>query len=218
VVVTRWLASWLLLAMAAVVAACGGGGDAGARVQPRVAVYGDSLHSGGIQVAPDRLAVPPHRRLQQLLGDRATVIDYSWPGAGPAGALAGAPTLPMDAFAEHLKLAQSDVVVIRYGGVDVVWGTPVERFEADLLQMVQLAQAAQRQVLLAGLIHHPDFELRCVEFDAAIRRVAGATGARFADTMAVPMGGFIDPVHPDQAYADALVGAIVAALVPMLAG
>lgn len=208
---------WLAVLLLAVLSACGGGGGVASAPQgPIVAVYGDSLQSGGIQVAPDRLAVPPSRRMQQLLGDRATVVDYAWAGAGPAGALAGAPTLPMDAFAQHLRTARPDVIVLRYGGVDVVWGTPVARFEADLAALVAIAQAERRPVLLVGLIHHPAFEARCVEFDAAIRRVAQAAGAPFADTLAVPMGDFADPVHPDQAYADALVAVVVAALEPLL--
>ena len=76
---------WICALLAALCAGCGGG-DAPAPVAvPRVIeFYGDSLTFGSI-AGPDgtltRLAVPPVRRAQELLGASALCVDLSLPGA-----------------------------------------------------------------------------------------------------------------------------------------
>ena len=68
------------------VCGCGGG-----EAVPWIEFYGDSLTFGAIEGPPGaitRLAVPPVRRAQELLGTSALCVDLSLPGATVADALA----------------------------------------------------------------------------------------------------------------------------------
>jgi acyl-CoA thioesterase-1 len=173
-----------------------------------VEVYGDSIASGQLATAagePQRhLEVRPAQRLQQILAGRAVVLDRAQAGATVAGALVG--------FAAQLAADRPGVVVLRFGGADVVLGTPVRVFAESLGAMVDTARAAGARVLLVGLVHHPEHDLRGALFDAAIQTVAGWKGAAFADTFALPAGPLADGVHPDQRYSDAMTALIAAAL------
>lgn len=191
-------------------AGCGGGGAPGL---PVVAVYGDSIASGHIAVPPGRLAVPPARRLQELLAGRATVADFAQPGARVRDALTGAATMPLGPFAEHVRAARPDVVVLRFGGADVVLGTPVSEFARDLALLVDHAHAAGARVVLVGMPHSAEqWESRAVIFDAAILVVVGWKGVAFVDTFSLAAGGLADGIHPDAAYADRLTAPIAASI------
>ncbi|HYE41397.1 MAG TPA: SGNH/GDSL hydrolase family protein [Ramlibacter sp.] len=188
----------LALSLVLLVASCGGSAPA----PSIVAIYGDSLQSGHIAVWPWRLPVPPARRLQQLLGDDYTVIDYAQPGARARDAITGAPTMPLGPFAEHVASIEADTIVLRYGGADAVLDTDLADFERDMASMVDHARASDRRVMLVGLVFVPEHEPRLAAFDAAIRRVAAAAGVPFVDTRSAPAGGLVDGIHPDQEYAD----------------
>lgn len=206
----------LLVVVAVLVAACGGG-DASPAPRPVVAVYGDSLASGHLATPPGRLAVPPARRLQEMLGEQALVVDYAQPGARVADALAGAATMPLQAFAEHVRTATPDVVVLRFGGADALLGTPPENFARDVAQLVALARAEGAAVVLVGLPHHPAHERRLQALDAAAAGIARAAGLPWVDLLAVPAGELADGTHPSQGYADALVAPIAAEIIATLA-
>ena len=223
------LRCWLCALLAALCAGCGGGEAPEPKpAAPRViAFYGDSLTFGSIAGPAGeltRIAVPPVRRAQELLGDSALCVDMSLPGATVRDALDGVAMMPFGRFADHVQATGADTLVIRYGGADAVRGVPLADFERNLARLVTLAQAAGKTVLLVGVIaFHPVGDVtqaltdRADEFDAAVERTADAFGTGFVDVRAVPVtfpGDLADPVHPAQAWSDRLTTAIVRHLQP----
>jgi GGDEF domain-containing protein len=111
---------------------------------------------------------------------------------------------------------QSDLVV-RYGGADALRGVPLAEFEQDLAELVRLAQAAHKRVLLVGVIATPTGATDA--FDLAVERTADALGTGFVDVRAVPAtlpDDLADAVHPAQAWSDRITAAIVRHLRPLL--
>ena len=219
---------WLCCLLTALCAGCGDGGvDGGDGSAPRatrvIAFYGDSLTFGSIAGPAGelaRLSVPPVRRAQELLGDGALAVDMSLPGATAADALAGVAGMPFGPFADHVKTTAATTLVLRYGGADAVRGVPLPDFERNLSTMVGLAQAAGKTPLLVGVIAFhanggamtQDLVERADEFNAAVKRVAGAYNTGFADVRSVPVtfpDDLADPVHPAQAWSDRITAAIV---------
>ncbi len=202
---------WLCALLAALCAGCGGG-DASPAL-PVVEFYGDSLTFGSIEGPAGtvtRLAVPPVRRAQQQLEDAAVCVDLSLPGATVRDALDGVAMMPFGRFAEHVAATQASVLVVRYGGADALRGVPLAEFEQDLAELVRLAQAAHKRVLLVGVINTPGGETDA--YDLAVERTADALGLGFVDVRAVPFAfpdDLADPVHPAQAWSDRLTAAIV---------
>ena len=210
---------WLCGLLAVLCAGCGGGSpdEPPAAPAPRVIeFYGDSLTFGSI-AGPSgeltRLAVPPVRRAQELLGGAAMCVDLSLPGATVRDALDGVNMMPFGRFADHVRTTRADTLVIRYGGADAIRGTPLADFERDLTTLVTLAQSAGKTVLLVGVIATPTGVTD--DFDLAVERVADAMGAGFVDVRAVPVsfpGDLADAVHPAQAWSDRITAAIVMAI------
>ena len=218
------LCTWL----AALCTGCGGGGPSPTvpvPPEPRAQIiefYGDSLTFGQVTGQQDqlaRLAVPPVRRAQELLGDAALCVDLSLPGATVADALNGVDMMPFGRFASHVAGTSAQTLVIRYGGADSIRGTPLADFERDLGELVALAQAAGKTVLLVGVIPlylHADITQPMLDsvddFDAAVEHVADAHGVGYVDVRAVPVtfpGDLADTVHPAQAWSDRITAAIV---------
>ena len=209
---------WLCALLAALCAGCGGG-DAPPAL-PVVEFYGDSLTFGSIEGpagAVARLAVPPVRRAQQQLDDAAVCVDLSLPGATVRDALDGVAMMPFGRFAEHVATTPASVLVVRYGGADALRGVPLAEFEQDLAELVRLAQAAHKRVLLVGVIAAPTGATDA--FDLAVERTADAWGTGFVDVRAVPAtlpDDLADAVHPAQAWSDRITAAIVRHLRPLL--
>ena len=210
---------WLCGLLAVLCAGCGGGSPAEPPAAPAPRViefYGDSLTFGSIEGPAGtltRLAVPPVRRAQELLGDSALCVDLSLPGATVADALAGVAMMPFGPFAEHVRTTQAGTLVIRYGGADAVRGTPLAAFERDLGAMVTLAQTAGKTVWLVGVIATPTGVTD--DYDLIVERTADAHGAGFVDVRSVAVtfpDDLADDVHPAQAWSDRVTGAIVRAL------
>lgn len=189
--------------------------------------YGDSLTFGSIAGPAGeltRIAVPPVRRAQELLGDSALCVDMSLPGATVRDALDGVNMMPFGRFAEHANLAQADTLVIRYGAADAIRGALLADFERNLAHLVMLAQDASKAVLLVGIIDvHEHFDItaemveRLSDFNLAVERVAVARGTGFVDVRAVPVtlpDDLADHVHPAQAWSDRVTAAIVRHLQP----
>ena len=212
----------IISALCAAVCGCGGGGDAPAPAPapaPRVIeFYGDSLTFGSISGADGtltRLAVPPVRRAQELLGGAALCVDLSLPGATVADALAGVAMMPFGRFAEHVASTAAQTLVIRYGGADALRGTPLADFERDLALIVSLAQAADKRVLLVGVIATTTGATD--DYDLIVERTADAFGTGFVDARAVSVtfpDDLADAVHPAQAWSDRITAAIVRPLQP----
>ncbi len=208
---------WLCALLAALCAGCGAG-PAPAPAVRVIEFYGDSLTFGSI-AGPSgeltRLAVPPVRRAQELLGDAALCVDLSLPGATVADALAGVNMMPFGRFADHVAATSAQTLVIRYGGADAIRGTPLPDFERDLSALVRLAQSAGKTVWLVGVIATPTGVTD--DFDLAVERTADAFGVGFVDVRAVSVtfpADLADGVHPAQAWSDRLTAAIVRPLQP----
>mgnify|MGYP005608295913 FL=1 len=210
---------WLCGLLAALCAGCGGGSpdEPPAAPTPRVIeFYGDSLTFGSIEGPAGsltRLAVPPVRRAQELLGDAALCVDLSLPGATVADALAGVAMMPFGRFADHVRTTQASTLVIRYGGADAMRGTQLADFERDLGEMVSLAQAAGKTVLLVGVIATTTGVTD--DYDLAVERAADAFGTGFIDVRAVPVtwpDDLADDVHPAQAWSDRIMALIAKSL------
>ena len=208
---------WLCGLLTALCAGCGGGtGPAPAPAQRVIEFYGDSLTFGSIEGPAGsltRLAVPPVRRAQEMLGDAALCVDMSLPGATVADALAGVAMMPFGRFADHVRTTQASTLVIRYGGADAVRGTPLADFERDLGEMVSLAQAAGKTVLLVGVIATTTGVTD--DYDLAVERAADAFGTGFVDVRAVPFAlpdDLADDVHPAQAWSDRITALIAKSL------
>jgi len=211
---------WRCALLAALCAGCGGGDTPPPRAPRVVEFYGDSLTFGSI-AGPSgeltRLAVPPVRRAQELLGASALCVDLSLPGATVRDALDGVAMMPFGRFAEHVATTPASVLVVRYGGADALRGVPLAEFEQDLAELVRLAQAAHKRVLLVGVIATPTGATDA--FDLAVERTADALGAGFVDVRAVPFAlpdDLADGVHPAQAWSDRITAAIVRHLRPLL--
>jgi hypothetical protein len=208
---------WLCTLLAALCAGCGGGEAPEPKPpEPNLRViefYGDSLTFGSI-AGPSgeltRLAVPPVRRAQELLGASALCVDLSLPGATVRDALDGVNMMPFGRFADHVAATSAQTLVIRYGGADALRGTPLPDFERDLSALVRLAQSAGKTVLMVGVIATTTGVTD--DFDLAVERTADAMGLGFVDVRAVPFAfpdDLADGVHPAQAWSDRLTAAIV---------
>ena len=204
---------WLCSVLAALCAGCGGGETPHADAPRVIEWYGDSLTFGSV-AGPSgeltRLAVPPVRRAQELLGDTALCVDLSLPGATVRDALDGVAMMPFGAFEHHIKASAADTVVLRYGGADALRGTPLAAFERDLGALAALARVAGKRVLLVGVINTPGGETDA--YDLAVERTADALGLGFVDVRSVPFAfpdDLADGVHPAQAWSDRLTAAIV---------
>lgn len=208
---------WLCALLAALCAGCGGGDTPPPRAPRVVEFYGDSLTFGSI-AGPSgeltRLAVPPVRRAQELLGASALCVDLSLPGATVRDALDGVNMMPFGRFADHVAATSAQTLVIRYGGADAIRGTPLPDFERDLGALATLARVSGKRVLLVGVIATTDGVTD--DFDLAVERAADALGLEFVDVRAVPFtlpDDLADAVHPAQAWSDRLTAAIVRHLV-----
>ena len=204
---------WLCALLAALCAGCGGGETPHADAPRVIEFYGDSLTFGSIEGPGGeltRLAVPPVRRAQELLGDAALCMDLSLPGATVADALDGVAMMPFGRFADHVAATAAQTLVIRYGGADAIRGTPLPDFERDLSALVTLAQAAGKTVWLVGVIATPTGVTD--DFDLAVERTADAFGVGFVNVRAVSVtfpADLADGVHPAQAWSDRITAAIV---------
>ena len=210
---------WLCGLLAALCAGCGGGSpdEPPAAPTPRVIeFYGDSLTFGSIEGPAGsltRLAVPPVRRAQELLGDAALCVDLSLPGATVADALAGVAMMPFGRFADHVRTTQASTLVIRYGGADAVRGTPLANFERDLEATVSLAKKSHKLILLVGVIATTSGVTD--DYDLAVERTADAHATGFVDVRSVPFtlpDDLADDVHPAQAWSDRITALIAKSL------
>lgn len=165
-----------------------------AAVAPKCSIelYGDSILRGehlGASGSLERLANPPAAELHRLL-PLATITDRSKAGQTATEA---ARTFPNDT-------RTGNVVVIEHGSNDLAQGLPLE---PPLRAMAEYAKAEGRTVVLTGLNQQQNFA-EWAEYVDAHRRVAGATGAHYADWPSVA-GKNLDGAHPDQTFSDALV-------------
>ncbi|MCB1937964.1 MAG: arylesterase [Rhodocyclaceae bacterium] len=178
-----------------------------------VLVWGDSL-SAGFGLAADQ-AWPAHLA-RKLNADSTehTVINASVSGETTAG---GRSRLPQ-ALAAHAP----DVVVIELGANDGLRGLPLHLMRANLLAMIDAAQAANAQVVLVGMRLPPNYgPLYGRQFAAVFADVAEARAVAFVpfllDGFADDRAMFLnDGLHPSAAAQPRIVDTVWPALAPLV--
>lgn len=231
--------AFLVGAASGVLAACGGGAVATGRAAScgagtLVSFFGDSLLSGGVATSTDPMAPGTHldprpvARVVQRLGGAILGIDRSVPGWGAAQHASG--------WTSTVDIDPAEIVVMRMGGADTIGPTTPAQLAGTLDEMVRIALAKGKRVVLAGLIHvvrRPEWQdpmgmsaelfaeiaAKVPHMDAAVRSVAARHRVPFADTYALPFDperDIADAVHPAQGYSNRCADLIADAVARLL--
>ncbi|ANM32379.1 hypothetical protein ABI59_20000 [Acidobacteria bacterium Mor1] len=181
----------------------GGAGSGGAAADPadpvagsasdgdgpvRIVFLGDSLTAGfGLeqeQAFPARVA----ERLEAA-GHEVTVINAGTSGDTTAG---GADRI------DWLLRQSPDIVVLALGGNDGLRGLDLEMTERNLRRIVERSQAAEAQVLMAGMMMPPNYGPDYTErFRALFPRVAGDLEVPLIPFLLEGVGGVPELNMPD---------------------
>lgn len=164
-----------------------------------VTLEGDSILYGSY-ANNQRFEEPPAAMLRRLR-PAYTVIDNSAPGST---AVQRAPAFATAPLTTHF-------VVLQHGINDGQFGQP---YEPALRRMVAHVQAEGRTPVITGLSRQTHPAPGRDAADDVARRVAGETGALFADwgTVSFKPAEMADVLHPAPAYSERLVGRIVSLL------
>lgn len=179
----------------------------------RILAVGDSLFAGyGLPAAAQSYPA----RLEDAL--RARGINARIANAGVSGdtSAAGAERF---AFVLKSQPAKPDLVIIEFGGNDVLRGLPPEQTRANLVKMLDAAKAAGVPALLVGMIAPPnmgaDYKAR---FEPIYPQLAKRYGAKLVPFLLAPVVGKSDLVQADHIHPNPQgVKAIVAATVDTVA-
>jgi acyl-CoA thioesterase-1 len=161
-----------------------------------VLVLGDSISAAyGIQREMGWVSL-----LQQYvrsIDEDFTVINASISGETTAGGLAR--------FAQSLAEHQPKITVIELGGNDGLRGYPLQQVKSNLTKLVQMAKAANSQVLLLGMQIPPNYGARYSSgFAKLFDDIASSEQVRlvpsFLERIALTPGMLqADGIHPVQA-------------------
>lgn len=183
----------------------------------RILAVGDSLFAGYGLASPTE-AYPA--RLEAAL--RARGINARIANAGVSGDTSGAGAERF-AFVLKSQARQPDLVIIEFGGNDLLRALPPEQTRANLDRMLAEAKARGVPVLLMGMIAPPnlgpDFKAR---FEPIYPALAKQYGVRLVPFFLAPVIGKpdliqADHVHPNARGVDEIVAATadqVAAALP----
>lgn len=202
---------------------------AAAAIDRLVSVYGDSATAGSYSATPlaaqrSYLAVRPVARMVQALGAGWAGIDRGIPGWGTGEHWLG--------WESTIAMDPASITVLRFGAGDAALSTDPVVFEARLLAMTRIVQAAGKRAVLPGVIHvarRPEWQDPIgvtaevisdkarwfAEMDQRVRNVSSATGGAFVDIRALRFDGAVDiadAVHPAQGYANRCADAIAVAI------
>lgn len=194
----------------------------------RVAFFGDSVTAGdqgnGVLLNPT-----PVEYMQSLLPNHQAQ-DFSMGAELAAMILTGieifqTPTVSAPIPVKHKPFATwitenpAQIIVFRVGGADAVMGTSTASVESSLRQLIGIAKANGRKVLVVGvtntssLLGSTILGLRNAN-NAMCSRVAAELGTSFVDVSSIPYtdADFPDNMHPNRRYSDLQSQAIVAAI------
>lgn len=179
-----------------------------------ILAVGDSLFAGyGLASAADSYP----SRLEAAL--RARGVNARIANAGVSGdtSAAGAERF---AFVLKNQPQKPDLVIIEFGGNDVLRGLPPEQTRANLARMLAEARAAGVPVLLMGMLAPPNLgDGFKREFEPIYPDLAREYGAKLVPFFLAPVIGKPDLVQPDHIHPDAGgVAEIVAATADTVAG
>ncbi|HVR50584.1 MAG TPA: hypothetical protein VMS38_12660 [Pseudorhodoferax sp.] len=183
-----------------------------------LALHGDSLEDG---TAPwGKLEVIPGQRLAELLPgwivrDYASAAETLPEAYGETVYVGGKPLqagrLKYDPMPEHIAASDATHMFFRYGGADCLLGTPLPRFSELRTRTVELAQARNKTVLLAGVYDHPHWGFTA--YTDAAREVSARTGATWIEMPAIRYPeDLTDDLHPTQEMSDRWCQAIAEAV------
>lgn len=201
------------LALAALLAACGGGdrppqGDeappsgsetareeSAAATAPTVLFLGDSI-TAGYGLDPE-LAFPAHvERALQEAGFRVRVVNAGVSGDTSAGGLARL---------DWLLRQRPAVVFVELGANDGLRGLDPQMTESNLRQIVERARAAGSRVILAGMRLPPNYGRDYVrQFEALFPRLADELDVAYLPFLLEGVAGrrrlnLADGIHPNAA-------------------
>lgn len=175
----------------------------------RILAVGDSLFAGyGLATAAESYPA----RLERAL--RARGVNARIANAGVSGdtSSAGAERF---AFVLSSQPQKPDLVIIEFGGNDVLRGLPPEQTRANLTRMLEEARKAQVPVLLMGMLSPPNMgaEYRA-RFEPIYPELARQFGAKLVPFV---LAGVIDKpdllqadrVHPNPLGVDEMVAGTV---------
>lgn len=179
----------------------------------RILAVGDSLFAGyGLASANESYPA----RLETAL--RARGINARVTNAGVSGdtSAAGAERF---GFVLRNQSARPDLVIVEFGGNDLLRAVPPEQTRANLARMLAEAKAAGMPVLLMGMLAPPnlgpDFKAR---FEPIYPELARTHGARLVPFFLAPVMGKADLVQADHIHPTAQgVEEIVAATADQVA-
>jgi len=204
----RWLAAWLLAALAVLATA-----NPVAAKPAQILVVGDSLSAGyGLSAGEGWVDLLTKKLAREKIA--AQVINASISGDTTAGGLARLPAL----LAKH----KPTLVVIELGGNDGLRGSPVAAAKANLMKMAELAKASGAKVLVVGMRMPPNFgPSYTTQFEAMYAEVAKAVGGGlvpfFLDRIGTDLSKFqADKIHPTAAAQPELLDTVWPALAKLL--
>jgi len=234
---------WALV-MAALLAGCGGAGDAPLATPPETAT--DAAAVAPARTEPAREASGADapvvaERTVLVMGDSlsaaygmaasqgwvalaAEKLEAEHPGWRMANASISGETTAGGAARIGAELARvrPDVVVIALGANDGLRGLPLEQSRTNLTRMVRAAKAAGAEVLLVGMRMPPNLGQAYTEgFEANYREVAAAEGVALLPFLLEPIardrGAFQDDnLHPGAEVQPQLRDHVWPALEPLL--
>lgn len=180
----------------------------------RILAVGDSLFAGyGLTTPADSYPA----RLETAL--RARGVNARIANAGVSGdtSAAGAQRF---AFVLKSQPAKPDLVIIEFGGNDLLRGLPPEQTRANLAAMLDVAKAQAVPVLLMGMLAPPnlgaDFK---VKFEPIYPDLAKQYGAKLVPFFLAPVMAKPDLIQADHIHPNARgVDEIVAATADMVKG
>jgi len=116
--------------------------------------------------------------------------------------------------------AKPDLVIVEFGGNDILRGLPPEQTRANLKTMLREARAAGVPVLLMGMLAPPNLGAEFkVKFEPIYPDLARQHGARLVPFFLAPVIGKPDLIQADHIHPNAQgVDAIVAATRDAVAG
>lgn len=162
-----------VLGLAALTGACAAEPGRAAQKTPVVALFGDSI-TAGYGLRPSESLPTVLERTLAAGGTPAKVLNFGVSGDTTAGGLAR--------VAKVIE-AEPDLAVVALGANDLLQGVPPERVQANLDKIVRRLQAADVDVVLAGLQAPPLIALIAPEwaggYERAYARVARERGAVF---------------------------------------